>query len=100
MMLAYYFLVGKSEAVLGLSSLFMTMWWVFGFSDPLPFLLIHPLTRYTMDHDEHMGLPHVKHHINIDSLYSIYTNVRGDARLNLLRGVMKQVKEEASAKKN
>lgn len=46
---------------------------------------------YAYDHDEHLGLPHIKHHSACDSLYLIYTTVRrGNPKRNELRERMQR----------
>ncbi len=72
LMLALHFLVWKNPFLL------LCTWTVFQ-------------TWYMLDHDEHLMLPHIKHHTQVDSLYAIYINVKGDARKNILRPQMQKI---------
>lgn len=47
------------------------------------------LLWYAYDHDETLRLYHVQHHAACDSLYAIYTKVRGLPKHNLLKQEMK-----------
>ena len=45
---------------------------------------------YAYDHDETMKLYHTKHHATCDSVYVIYSNLRGNPKNNLLKSYMKE----------
>ena len=51
---------------------------------------------YAVDHDETLQLYHVKHHTYTDSLYSIYINIKGDPKKNILKEQILSMKKKAS----
>ena len=75
----HYFIWKQNDALLLITYLIFQLW-------------------YAFDHDETLQLYHTKHHTNTDSLYSIYVNMKGDPKKNILKEQMK-TKEQSKSKK-
>jgi len=67
--LAMHFWVWKDPAVLLYTYVIFQLW-------------------YAYDHEEFLQLYHTQHHMNCDSLYVIYSNVRGNSKYNVLKRFM------------
>ena len=71
----------------GLLALHYTLWQ----QDQLALAVTYVIFQlwYAYDHDENLGLYHIRHHTHCDSLYVIYSNVKSNAKHNKLKGYMK-----------
>lgn len=57
------------------------------FQDQATFLVTYIVFQlwYSYDHEEYLNTYHAEHHRTCNSVYAIYTNVKGDAKANFLR---------------